>query len=129
MVEIAKDIAVFVGLFLSSVSALAIIIKPIRVWFVNKISNVNKATLNEIKDMLQQHIVESEEENKKQNETLLCITRSQITSMYYKYFEQKSFPMYERENLIKMYDSYQKNGGNSYVHMIVEEMLNWNVEK
>lgn len=129
MVEIAKNIAVFVGLFLSSISALAILVKPIRKWFVNKISNLNNNTLYEIKDMLKQHIAESEFKNKSQNEALLCITRSEITGMYYKYFEKKTIPMYERENLIKLYDSYEKNGGNSYVHTIVEEMLEWEVLK
>lgn len=128
-IQIAKDVAVFVGLFLSCVSALAIIIKPIRTWIINKISDVNKNTLTEIKDMLQQHILDSEVENKIQNETLLCITRSEITSVYYRYFEQRAFPMYERENLIKLYDSYQNNGGNSYIHTIVQEMLNWKVLK
>ena len=44
MIETAKNIAVFVGLFLSSISALTILIKPFRKWFMNKISNVNKDT-------------------------------------------------------------------------------------
>lgn len=129
MIEIAKNIAVFVGLFLSSISALTILVKPIRKWFINKISNVNSDTLYEIKDMLKQHIAESELKNKSQNEALLCITRSEITGMYYKYFGKKTIPMYERENLIKLYDSYERNGGNSYVHTIVEEMLEWEVLK
>ena len=129
MVEVAKNIAVFVGLFLSCVSALTILVKPVRKWFVNKISSVNSDTLYEIKDMLKQHIEESELKNKSQNEALLCITRSEITNIYYKYFEKETIPMYERENLIKMYDSYEKNGGNSYVHTIVEEMLKWEVLK
>ena len=129
MIETAKNIAVFVGLFLSSISALTILIKPFRKWFMNKISNVNKDTLSEIKEMLKLHIIESEKKNLSQNEALLCITRSEITAIYYKYFELKAFPIYERENLIKQYDSYEKNGGNSYIHTIVDEMLEWEVIK
>ena len=129
MIETAKNIAVFVGLFLSSISALTILIKPFRKWFMNKISNVNKDTLSEIKEMLKLHIIESEKKNLSQNEALLCITRSEITAIYYKYFELKAFPIYERENLIKLYDSYEKNGGNSYIHTIVNEMLEWEVIK
>lgn len=129
MIETAKNIAVFVGLFLSSISALTILIKPFRKWFMNKISNVNKDTLSEIKEMLKLHIIESEKKNLSQNEALLCITRSEITAIYYKYFELKAFPIYERENLIKLYDSYKKNGGNSYIHTIVDEMLEWEVIK
>lgn len=129
MIETAKNIAVFVGLFLSSISALTILIKPFRKWFMNKISNVNKDTLSEIKEMLKLHIIESEKKNLSQNEALLCITRSEITAIYYKYFELKAFPIYERENLIKLYDSYEKNGGNSYIHTIVDEMLEWKVIK
>lgn len=129
MIETAKNIAVFVGLFLSSISALTILIKPFRKWFMNKISNVNKDTLSEIKEMLKLHIIESEKKNLSQNESLLCITRSEITAIYYKYFELKAFPIYERENLIKLYDSYEKNGGNSYIHTIVDEMLEWEVIK
>ena len=96
---------------------------------MNKISNVNKDTLSEIKEMLKLHIIESEKKNLSQNEALLCITRSEITAIYYKYFELKAFPIYERENLIKLYDSYEKNGGNSYIHTIVNEMLEWEVIK
>lgn len=129
MIETAKNIAVFVGLFLSSISALTILIKPFRKWFMNKISNVNKDTLSEIKEMLKLHIIGSEKKNLSQNEALLCITRSEITAIYYKYFELKAFPIYERENLIKLYDSYEKNGGNSYIHTIVDEMLEWEVIK
>ena len=129
MIETAKNIAVFVGLFLSSISALTILIKPFRKWFMNKISNVNKDTLSEIKEMLKLHIIESEKKNLSQNEALLCITRSEITAIYYKHFELKAFPIYERENLIKLYDSYEKNGGNSYIHTIVDEMLEWEVIK
>lgn len=129
MIETAKNIAVFVGLFLSSISALTILIKPFRKWFMNKISNVNKDTLSEIKEMLKLHIIESEKKNLSQNEALLCITRSEITAIYYKYFELKAFPIYKRENLIKLYDSYEKNGGNSYIHTIVDEMLEWEVIK
>lgn len=129
MVEIAKNIAVFVGLFLSIISALTILIKPLRKWFINRISKVNNDTLSEIKNMLKQHIDESEKKNQSQNEALLCITRSEITTIYYKYFDKKILPTYVRENLITMYDSYERNGGNSYVHTIVDEMLDWNVVK
>lgn len=127
MVETAKNITACIGAVLSIISFLTIFFKPFRKWIVNAITHVNDKALNEIKDMLGQHIEDEKERNKKVTESLVCVTRNAITSIYYQYFESKALPMYERENLIKLYDSYETNGGNSFVHTIVDEMLQWKV--
>lgn len=55
----------------------------------------------------------------------LTILRNSITHIYYKFKEQKRIPIYEKENWLKMYERYQKLGGNSYVAEITKIMLTW----
>lgn len=54
-----------------------------------------------------------------------CMIRSSITHMYYKYKEVKCLPVHEKANLIALKASYDQLDGNSYVHSIYEEMMEW----
>ena len=62
------------------------------------------------------------EKETRQEETLKCLLRSNITSKYYVYSELKEIPYYEKENIDKMFEQYKKMGGNSYVDTIVREI-------
>ncbi|MEE1282755.1 MAG: hypothetical protein UHK60_11010 [Acutalibacteraceae bacterium] len=62
------------------------------------------------------------EKDMRQEETLKCLLRSNITSKYYVYSELKEIPYYEKENIDKMFEQYKKMGGNSYVDTIVREI-------
>ena len=58
-------------------------------------------------------------------ESQLCLLRHQITSIYYQYLEEKKISAYTKESVLMMYNQYEKLGGNSYVHTIVEEIKSW----
>lgn len=62
------------------------------------------------------------EKETRQEETLKCLLRSNITSKYYVYSELKEIPYYEKENIDRMFEQYKKMGGNSYVDTIVREI-------
>ena len=58
-------------------------------------------------------------------ESQLCLLRHEITSIYYQYLEEKKIPTHTKESILTMYNQYEKLGGNSYVHTIVEEIKSW----
>ena len=57
--------------------------------------------------------------DKKQEEALKCLLRSNITSKYYVYSEIGEVPRYERENVNYMWEQYNSMVGNSYVGTIM----------
>lgn len=57
--------------------------------------------------------------DKKQEEALKCLLRSNITSKYYVYSEIGEVPRYERENVNYMWEQYDSMDGNSYVGTIM----------
>lgn len=69
------------------------------------------------------------EKDLRQEEALKCLLRSNITSKYYVYSEMKEIPYYEKENIDKMFEQYQKMGGNSYVETIVKEINSLPIKK
>ena len=75
-----------------------------------------KAKMQEQKDIQQQN-------------ALMCLLRSNITSKYYVYKELGAIPYYEKENIDKMHEQYKKMGGNSYVDTIVEELNQLPIKK
>lgn len=62
------------------------------------------------------------EKDLRQEEALKCLLRSNITSKYYVYSELGEIPSYEKENIDRMFEQYEKMGGNSYVGTIVNEI-------
>ena len=69
------------------------------------------------------------QKDKNQEEALKCLLRSAITSKYYVYSELKEIPQYEKENLVYMFEQYQKMGGNSYINQIMEEIVALPIKK
>lgn len=61
------------------------------------------------------------EENQKT--TLQALLRNAITTKYYIYIQIGSIPTWERENSLHLFEEYKKQGGNSYVEMIMNELL------
>ena len=79
---------------------------------------IEKSDLNQkfkdINDRLDSHL-----------ESQLSILLHEITEIYYKYLENKEIPAHTKESILTMYNQYEKLGGNSYVHTIVEEIKSW----
>ena len=55
----------------------------------------------------------------------IVMLRHDITSVYEHYKDAAVIPKVVYESTMNLYDKYQKLGGNSYVHEIVEEMKGW----
>ena len=68
------------------------------------------------------------ENNKNWNDINLVELRHSITEIYYKYCDEKSFPRNMKEDVCSLYAAYVKLGGNSYIHIIYEEMMGWEVK-
>lgn len=58
-------------------------------------------------------------------QTDLAILRNTITHIYFKYKDDKKIPQFEKENVLALYENYQKLGGNSYVHNVVDAIKEW----
>ena len=54
--------------------------------------------------------------------------RHSITSIYYQYRNAKKIPLQMKENLSFLFTEYEKLGGNSYVHALYNEMMEWETE-
>jgi hypothetical protein len=80
--------------------------------------------MNDLKEVLERQalIIKQQECITTCNQDLL---RSNINHMYFKYEASQKIPIFEKENLIKMYGSYKTIGGNSYIDHLYEIMMSW----
>ena len=65
--------------------------------------------------------------DKAAREGMQCLLRSEIVRTYYRHLAEKQMREYEIENLSTCYKAYTKNGGNSFVNHIYEEMETWTI--
>lgn len=54
--------------------------------------------------------------------------RHLITEIYYDNCDTKTLSMNTKNDLCSLYESYQSIGGNSFVHELYDEMMDWDVE-
>ena len=95
-----------------------------------KVDNIEKQ-LEEVVALLEKQQREDEmlkADLELQREADLCLVRDRITHIYYKNLKSKTIKTYELENLSKLFNLYQKLGGNSYVQDIVRIMKDeWDI--
>ena len=65
--------------------------------------------------------------DKAAREGMQCLLRSEIVRTYYRHLDDKQMREYEFENVSTCYKAYTKNGGNSFVKHIYEEMETWTI--
>lgn len=127
MIEIIKNIGVVLATAIQLTTCFAIFIKPLRRRLVKWLRKVTDAdTSSEIKDMLAEMKKTNEERDKKIDRLIRAETyrlRDRMTDMYAKYMSAGSIPQKRREELIKDYEIYKEMGGNSYIDIIYQEML------
>ena len=137
MINVIKDISVVIGCAMSSLTLITLVIKPFREKFIEwaKLKSNTyelEEKIDRISDLLQSHIENDEVKMRMvemYSEATLCMLRDRITAIYYKYTKIGSIPDHERENLVRLYNSYHAMHGNSYVDIIYEEMLELPIEK
>ena len=54
-----------------------------------------------------------------------ALLRSQITSEYYKYKEQKKVPLYVKDNVENLWIQYEKLGKNGVIDRLHVEFMGW----
>lgn len=56
-----------------------------------------------------------------------ALIRDSITKTFYKYCRRRAIPIHEKENMSKMFDTYKKLDGNSYIASIMKVVDEWDV--
>lgn len=59
------------------------------------------------------------------SDALKCLIRHSITSIYYRYRDERKIPEYEYQNLILLYDYYKLLKANTYIKDIMQIMNSW----
>lgn len=81
--------------------------------------------IDELEKQAKERFNKIDKKNESNDETNLAMLRNTITHIYFKYKDIKKIPHYEKENLISLYERYEKLHGNHYIKMIVGEMKDW----
>ena len=126
------------------VVAISAIIRPVRRWLVEQLTNrkeirenmaLFKTELKNMHDLIQEQNDKSEADRLEQaimKEATQATVRNELTEIYYRSVERGYIDDYDRDNFEKMYIVYTKLGGNSYIHTIhklIMEMPNKLVAK
>ena len=134
--EIITNIGAVIGVVLSCITLITLLCKPLRnkiAGWIRKTSHMEetRAAVDEVRAMMQQ-LMAAEESKQAMlrlfKESQLSLLRDSITDLYFKYLPKKEVPTYERKDMVKLFESYRKLGGNSYVQTIYEEFMEWPVK-
>ncbi len=60
-------------------------------------------------------------------EGMRCQLRSEMLRIYYRHKDERRIRQYEKENFIKLYESYKALRGNSFIDDIYKEVMEWDV--
>ena len=133
---IITNIGAVIGVVLSCITLITLLCKPLRnkiAGWIRKTSHMEetRAAVDEVRAMMQQ-LMATEESKQAMlqlfKESQLSLLRDSITDLYFKYLPKKEVPTYERKDMVKLFESYRKLGGNSYVQTIYEEFMDWPVK-
>ena len=131
------------GAIATIIALLTLICKPLRAKFakwVNKTANTQEfndkfADVNGKLDQLTELVTKTIEQNEKlqaeidkQSNALQATLRNSILNLYYKCKERGSITMFEKQNLIQLYENYTALNGNSFVKDCVSQLLVLDIE-
>ena len=122
-VELIKLIGGAAGGILSIVALFTFLCKKPKKWLANIIKENTKENCEYMKAEFQK----LHEYNEKAEITSCNMLRHDITVIYEQYKKEKKLPGRIREDLCILYEDYDSRGGNSYIHMIMDEMMKWEV--
>lgn len=128
MLELVKTVGGFVSPMLVIITFLTMIIKPLRVKLIGWVKRTTKSDENEVW-LVELRVAVQEIKNMMvvQCDAAQALLRDSICKLYYEYRSEKKLPLYEKENLIQLYDKYHNLKGNHFVDYLYTEMLKWDV--
>ena len=118
--ELIKLIGGAAGGILSIVALITLLCKKPKKWII-------KENTQESCDYMKSEFQKIHEYNEKAEITSCNMLRHDITVIYEQYKGEKKLPGRIREDLCILYEDYDSRGGNSYIHMIMDEMMKWEV--
>lgn len=113
-----------IGVIITIITFLGIISKKPKKALRNLIREEAKAANQELEDDVK-NVKEKLESNE---QTTIAMIRHEITETYYKYRDNKKLPSNVKEDVLSLYERYEKLGGNSFVHSLIDEVKTWEIE-
>lgn len=113
-----------IGVIITIVTFLGLISKRPKKALRNLIREEAKAANQELEDDVK-NVKEKLESNE---QTTIAMIRHEITETYYKYRDNKKLPSNVKEDVLSLYERYEKLGGNSFVHSLIDEVKTWEIE-
>ena len=131
ILEVIKTIGGALGTLLTVSAVVTLLVKPVREKFtkwVRKTSDSDDITdkIDNLTGLVEKSIKQNEElqtEMHKQSDALQASLRNSILNLYYKCMARESITLFERQNLLQLYENYQNLKGNSFIHDCVEQLL------
>lgn len=120
--EVIKTIGGLCGAIITITTLFTLVFNKPKQWLQKIIKEQFNNENQDIKNLLS-NIDKKIETNK---EASLAALRHEITGIYDLYYPQEYLPVNVRKDLISLYDAYKKNGGNSYVTELYNELINLN---
>lgn len=122
--DIFQNLGSVVGILITFATFWGLISKKPKAALRNLIREEAKAANQELEDN-----VKSVSEKLESNErTTVAMIRHEITETYYKYKDNKKLPSNVKEDILSLYERYERLGGNSFVHSLIDEMKTWEIE-
>ena len=121
---------VIVPILLSLIPAIGMLIGTLAGVRAQLKVNENKA--QQQREQIEKARIERDEaRQKRQEEVLRCLLRTELLNMYFKHIErgEKHLTQWESENMHKMYTSYVELDGNTFVKDLYDRMNSWEVVK
>lgn len=113
-----------IGVIITIATFCGIISKKPKKALRNLIREEAKAANQELEDDVK-NVKEKLESNE---QTTIAMIRHEITETYYKYRDNKKLPSNVKEDVLSLYERYEKLGGNSFVHSLIDEVKTWEIE-
>ena len=128
MLELVKTVGGFVSPMLVIITFLTMIIKPLRVKLISWVKCTTKSDESAVWIVeLRADVQEMKSMMVIQCDASQALLRDSICKLFYEYRAEKTLPLYEKENLIQLYEKYHTLKGNHFVDYLYDEMKRWDV--
>jgi hypothetical protein len=133
--EVVKDITMIISLIISTVTLLTLFTSKGRS-FIEKIIKEDTSDLRELRSEQEVKLKEISDRLDSMQEVFEGVVqvskqecRNTIKNIYYKYYKQKSLPIYELKTITHTMEIYKNCfKGNSYIDRIYEEIQKWDID-